>query len=511
MKLLRTLSIRNRLIGIALLSLLSVLFLGNLFVTQSLRDVSFAKKEIAGNAILAALLSDLSLASAEKMVPSPHTSEIISVFGDAAGVDPKKPLLPAGSSRVSVVAAITEVGNTSNLILDPDLDSYYVMDALVTRLPHTVDAAASLVERYRSVARLPNVSRDDRIELVTLLASLSAATGSVDDAIGFAMKNNPDGTVASLDESVSDFLLQARTLAYVTSLSIDVLGRSIGEVDQTSLNAAYASFLDSSARLGVSGTEELDHLLSARVNGLMLKLASALAGAMGLVGFAFLFTWLFARGILHNVRRLESDIRGLADQAEGVEIRALRGRDELAAIARAVEYLQQRTVERLNAAVALQNEERQRASDLELRSNRDRQASLEAAAKHGREQEALLGALSSSLGRLAQGDLDCRIDIKFEGNFAAICETFNNTVEQLRDVLSQVKGASGGVKAATSEILVGINDLANRTTRQAATIEETSAAMEHLKATVTANSKRAEQASGKAQNVAETAARRRAR
>ena len=492
--------------AIALLSLLSVLFLGNLFVTQSLKDVNFANKEIAGNAILSALLSDLAVASAEGIVPSPETVEMVNKLGDAAGVDPNQPLLLGDSPRASVVAAITEVGNTSNLILDPDLDSFYVMDALATRLPRTVDVAALLVEQYRSVASLPNVSRDDRIELVALLASLRSAADSIEDAIGFAKKNNPDGTVALLDESLGNFILQARTLAYIASLSIDVLGRSIGAVDQTSLNAAYASFLESSTRFGAAGTQELAHLLSARVDGLIVKLATALAGALGLVGFAFLFTWLFAKGILINVHRLESDIRGLADQTAGVEIRALKGRDELAAIAGAVEYLQQRTVERLSAAVALQNEERQRASELELRSTRDRQASLEAAAQQGREQETLLAALSGSLNRLAEGDLDCRINTRFDGSFATVCETFNNTVEQLRDVLSQVKRASGGVKAATSEILAGINDLADRTTRQAATIEETSAAMEQLSTTVVDNAKRAAQASSKAQSVAETAA-----
>jgi len=505
MKFLQTLSIRSRLLGIAALSLLSVLFLGNLFVTQSLKDVNFAHREIAGNAILSALLSDLAVASAGGAVPSPDTLEIINEFGDAAGVDRNKPALSGDSPRAAVLAAITEVGNTSNLILDPDLDSFYVMDALVTRLPRTVDMAALLIEQYRSVASMPNVSRDDRIELVALLSGLRSAADSIEESIGFARRNNPDGSVAFLDESLGDFVLQARSLAYVASLSIDVLGRSIGPVDQTSLNAAYASLLDSSSRLGAAGTQVLSHLLSARVDGLMLKLVMALLGALALVGFAFLFTWIFARGILSNVHRLESDIRGLADQADGVEIRALKGRDELAAIAGAVEYLQQRTVERLNAAVALQNEERLRASELESLSTRERQASLEAAAKLGREQELVLAALSASLGRLADGDLDCQIDVQIDGRFAAICDTFNDTVEKLRGVLSQVKHASGGVKAATSEILAGINDLADRTTKQAATIEETSAAMEQLATTVAENATRAGSASAKALSVSQTA------
>jgi len=506
MNFLRTLSIRGRLMGIAALSLLSVLFLGNLFVAQSLKDVDFANKEIAGTAVLSELLSDLAVAAVDGDVPSSGTLQAVATFGEKAGIDPSKPLLSGDTPRAAVIGAITEVGNTSNLILDPDLDSFYVMDAMVTRLPRTVDMAALLVEQYRSVAGLPNVSRDDRIELVALLSSLRSAADSVGEALGFARKNNPGGTVAAIDEKLAYFVVQAHTLAYVATLSIDVLGRTIEPVDQTALNAAYASLLDAATTLGAAGTQELDNLLSARVDGLMLKLAMALAAALGLVGFAFLFTWIFAKGILSNVHRLEADIRGLADQTEGVTIRALKGRDELAAIAGAVEYLQQRTVERLNAAVELQNEERQRAAELETRSTLDRQASLEASAQQARDQEALLAALSASLRRLAEGDLDCRIEARFDGNFAAICDTFNNAVEQLRGVMSQVKGASAGVKAATSEILAGVNDLAERTTRQAATIEETSAAMEQLNSTVVENAKRAEQASSKAQSVSETAA-----
>src|SRR4051794_26283982 len=52
---------------------------------------------------------------------------------------------PAGSPQAAFAAyepavqaalgLVTQVANGSNLILDPDLDSFYVMDALVTKLP----------------------------------------------------------------------------------------------------------------------------------------------------------------------------------------------------------------------------------------------------------------------------------------------------------------------------------------------------------------------------------------
>src|SRR5262249_10898737 len=42
------------------------------------------------------------------------------------------------------VQLIAHVGDTSNLILDPDLDSYYLMDATVTLLPALVAAVSTI-------------------------------------------------------------------------------------------------------------------------------------------------------------------------------------------------------------------------------------------------------------------------------------------------------------------------------------------------------------------------------
>jgi len=61
------------------------------------------------------------------------------------------------------------------------------------------------------------------------------------------------------------------------------------------------------------------------------------------------------------------------------------------------------------------------------------------------------------------------------------------------------------VRSATGEILAGANDLSERTTKQAATIEETSTTMEQLAVTVLENSRKAEDASVKSQGVSRTA------
>ena len=61
------------------------------------------------------------------------------------------------------------------------------------------------------------------------------------------------------------------------------------------------------------------------------------------------------------------------------------------------------------------------------------------------------------------------------------CKADTNAVaEKLTEIVGQLKDTSRTLKTATGEILSGANDLSERTTKQAATIEETSAAMEQL-------------------------------
>ena len=77
--------------------------------------------------------------------------------------------------------------------------------------------------------------------------------------------------------------------------------------------------------------------------------------------------------------------------------------------------------------------------------------------------------------------------------------------DKLTDVVTSLRLTSRTLKAAAGEILSGANDLSERTTKQAATIEETSAAIEQLASTVLQNADRARDANADAQVVSRTA------
>ncbi|HEY4202473.1 MAG TPA: methyl-accepting chemotaxis protein [Devosiaceae bacterium] len=109
------------------------------------------------------------------------------------------------------------------------------------------------------------------------------------------------------------------------------------------------------------------------------------------------------------------------------------------------------------------------------------------------------------LAALAEANLTKRMTGEHKGAFARLQNDTNAVADKLADIVGQLKSTSMALKTATGEILSGANDLSERTTKQAATIEETSAAMEQLASTVAQNAERASEASVVASTVTKTA------
>ena len=110
-------------------------------------------------------------------------------------------------------------------------------------------------------------------------------------------------------------------------------------------------------------------------------------------------------------------------------------------------------------------------------------------------------ATGKVLGDLAAGDLTTRIEEEFEGELERIKHDTNAVADRLTAVMTQLRQTSRSVKTATSEILGGANDLADRTSRQAASIQQTATTMNQIAATVAANAVSAGDASGQIADI----------
>ncbi|OYW83266.1 MAG: hypothetical protein B7Z20_12810, partial [Sphingobium sp. 32-64-5] len=89
----------------------------------------------------------------------------------------------------------------------------------------------------------------------------------------------------------------------------------------------------------------------------------------------------------------------------------------------------------------------------------------------------IVAAVGDALADLAGGDLTRRIERGFPASYESLRASFNAASERLKQIVTQVTDAAQHVVGGAEEIRSASDDLSRRTELQAASLEETSAAM----------------------------------
>jgi methyl-accepting chemotaxis protein len=258
----------------------------------------------------------------------------------------------------ALAALVTEAGNRSNLILDPDLDSFYVMDAQIVQLPRALVAAAK-------AAAADTVDGNAAVANQAVRAGeLSAAADSLAYDVATAdASTRADGLGGRLSA-----VTQASTV--VSALATTLTG-SLADPGPADVRAAATALRGAVAPL----SDALDDLLDTRIDGFGRQRLVVLS--ITAAGFA-LAAW-FAAGVLWRTRHdVALTVRGVGAIADGdLGDRALpAGRDELGDIGRAVAAARGRMLaqeEELRTAQTIREEQvrvsfqHQRQAELRLR------------------------------------------------------------------------------------------------------------------------------------------------
>ena len=99
--------------------------------------------------------------------------------------------------------------------------------------------------------------------------------------------------------------------------------------------------------------------------------------------------------------------------------------------------------------------------------------------------------ISKGLDHLKRGDLTHQIDVDFGPEHDSLRQDFNATIDELRTLLSRASEVAGHVHGGASEIRAASDDLSNRTEQQAASLEESAAAMREVTTIVEATARSA--------------------
>ncbi|MBW4330391.1 methyl-accepting chemotaxis protein [Stakelama sp. CBK3Z-3] len=164
--------------------------------------------------------------------------------------------------------------------------------------------------------------------------------------------------------------------------------------------------------------------------------------------------WMIGRSITLPLRSLTERMRSLAGGNVTDAIPGIERKDELGDMAGALQVFREQAVAKEEAQAAK--------------------------AKGDAEQQMIVALVSDKLERLSDGDLTSKIDEDVPGSYAALKRNFNTAIANLSELIGALADASHGIETGATEIAAASDDLARRTESNAASLEQTSAALSQM-------------------------------
>lgn len=324
---------------------------------------------------------------------------------------------------------IAAAADASNLTLDPDLDTYYLMDLTTTKGPALLDAAGA---RQSAIWLEPT---DERVTAAAIEdVRIRDAAAAIDAGLAKTIGSTVDASIA-----VAMDAHRATLAAAVAAIAADDA-------------ATYTAVVDATVALGTDANDALDRLIEARVDRFAEQRRTTLwlsTVAVALAIWMFVALFVAMRSGIADMRRvLRAAATGNLDERVAID-----GRDEVSALAAQLNATldEQRRLERETAA--------QRARELE-RSEELRRATAETIELREREraQEAELrrkvDLILRSLSAAAAGDLRVPVEVDGDDAIGQMGGALTQLLDDLRHSISRIANSANALAVASEELQV---------------------------------------------------------
>jgi signal transduction histidine kinase/AmiR/NasT family two-component response regulator len=339
------LGVRGKLIAVLIVSLTPALVLGGMWAKRVEEDRRFTAKEIDGLAYLRTVWPVLSYAAQDRTHLKPEYREALQearIAHDAA----MDAALESRELRVAiddeagpqaVVAAahalLRQIGDGSNLILDPELASFYAMSLSVDDLPDLALAA----DDFGAVRQAFESETDRRLAPGRAFAAAGALSAAVEDVrlSHRAMARADRLAAARLSPALAKVTIAAERLRQA-ALAL----ANVGEAEPSAAALAEVSTQERQVQgvvdaLWRASAAELYMLLEARERRLESQLHQAIGLSIVLIVFGFVFVSAAGRSVRVPLERLAAIATRMAQHNDTtLDVPYLTYRSEVGAIAR---------------------------------------------------------------------------------------------------------------------------------------------------------------------------------
>ncbi len=284
-------SVRDLLKLIQILSLIPPLIFSYLLYRESDAVVEFSRAELDGANLLlgAAHLPDLLMKGVDVAAPEFEKLKSQTRF-DLKAVG-NVPISFEGLAAFSVAVA-----DASNLTLDPELDTFYLMDASTVQIPELMATLNRLGNFSRTpVAELTVAAESEQVVIDKSRVKILAA--KIQSDLVSSAASNADGTVQPLQEAADKLVKDADALI----INMDGVLRQIraGEAtDMAALNLAATQMIMDSDALWVRILDTKKALIEVRIAKKLRATYLSFALGFSVLGVSLLVGWLVNGKIL---------------------------------------------------------------------------------------------------------------------------------------------------------------------------------------------------------------------
>ena len=198
----------------------------------------------------------------------------------------------------------SRISDDSNLTLDTDLDSYYVQNIVVDKLPALVSELGETQTLLRAAKATGQLSSGHMARLVFLDSSIRSTADGVKNDLAAAYRGNADGSLRrDVDAPITTMIASVKS--YLDTANAGHLGGEITGLDPPSLERAFSSAVGSTIKDWAIAQTDLNRLLHQRIGDLEWKLRLSLTLIGVLVGLSVLLAIMTYRHIVSSLGHLE--------------------------------------------------------------------------------------------------------------------------------------------------------------------------------------------------------------
>ena len=296
---------------------------GGIYPDKMLKSLAAAQAE-AGNMLQTAEIEEALSATLRKLWSGTDADDINALIPEALGKAQKLAF---------------RIADDSYLSLDPDLDSYYVQNIIVNRMPLFLGQLGEVQTFVGEPASATTPESRPEAHFLILDGLLRSTMRGIDADLtaayrgnsGGALKQTLNGPFAAVISNTSSYLGSVN--ANLGRVNVGLSGGAAERADTLSLDRSYEKAVDSAIDAWRVAQAQLDQLLQLRIDGLIGRLVRSLTLTGVLAGLSILLVLMTHRHIVRPLQRLELVARTVRETRDFNLRTDYRSEDEIGRLA----------------------------------------------------------------------------------------------------------------------------------------------------------------------------------